>query len=372
VTAPGWDGTAAGALLATRRGEAMKIGVITNPHSRKNKGRGGRALKLAQLLGPVGEVRETETVADIKPVLRDLVARGARYVVADGGDGAFHWVARGLFELAEEPALAGVPMPMAVPTNGGTIDYVASNVGITGNAETILASLRDAVEQGQRFEEVEIDSMRIDGTAVTERGVEAFRTFGFGSAVGGVGQRFYAKYYADPDPNPRTIVKVVGATIASLAMTPVSGLPGFPDELRRYARELFRPASCRVTIDGRTLPYDAFTGVHIAAMSLDYHGVFKLFPDADRPGALQALVGAASPLGIVRNLPNMHLGRRLSGARIEDRVCGEMVVEALGDESLEPIIDGEYYRDLRSIKFELGPRLRIPRVAADARARRAA
>ena len=27
--------------------------------------------------------------------------------------------------------------------------------------------------------------------------------------AGGVGQRFYSKYYADKDPNPRTIVKVV-------------------------------------------------------------------------------------------------------------------------------------------------------------------
>src|SRR5690606_16334500 len=158
-------------------------------------------------------------------------------------------------------------------------------------------------------------------------------------------------------PNPRTIVKVVGTTLASLAVSPFRALPGVPAELRTYADELFRPTPCRVAIDGRALPYDAFTGVHIAAMSLDYHGVFHLFPRADEPLRLQALVGSTNPLGIVRNLPNMHLGRRLSGERIVDELCGEMTVEATGDELLAPVIDGEYYRDVRRVSFALGPRI---------------
>src|SRR5690606_3921500 len=155
--------------------------------------------------------------------------------------GALHWLVRASLELLEEPEFAGASLPLPVPTNGGTIDYVASNVGITGSAEDILAVLRTAVERGTPLEEVEVDTMAIEATSVTERGLETFRTIGFGAAVGGVGQRFYAKYYADPDPNPRTIVKVVGTTIASLAMTPVRALPGIPDELRTYARDLFRP-----------------------------------------------------------------------------------------------------------------------------------
>ena len=41
-----------------------------------------------------------------------------------------------------------------------------------------------------------------------------------------------------------------------------------------------------------------------------------------------------------------------------------MKLEAIGDELLDPIIDGEYYRNVREITFRVGPRLRIPKLTA--------
>src|SRR5947209_2848318 len=79
------------------------------------------------------------------------------------------------------------------------------------------------------------------------------------SAAGGVGQRFYSKYYSAKDPNPRTIVKVVANTVASMpiAMSPLSKLP--LGNLSTYAREVFAPTLCKVTLDGMVLPGTAFT-----------------------------------------------------------------------------------------------------------------
>jgi len=355
----------------------MDIGVITNPRSRKNRGRPNRAAELQRIVGEHGEVHATNDVDSIKPILREFLRRRARYWVADGGDGALHWMVRVGLELLQEEEFAseGVTLPLTVPTNGGTIDYVAHHVGIVGRAEEILATLRGAVESGKQIEEVEVDSMLIEGVEVTERGDEAFRTYGFASAVAGVGQRFYDKYYADRDPNARTILKVVGTTIASMpiSLSPLRALPGIPGPLREYARDMFRPARCRVTLDGMILPQDEFGGVHIASMSINQAGVFRLFGRADEPGLMHALVGSASPLGIVANLPRMHLGMELRGKNLIDRACREMTVEATGDELLSPIVDGEYYRQLRRLSFRLGPRLRIPKVVSrTARERRAA
>ncbi len=39
-------------------------------------------------------------------------------------------------------------------------------------------------------------------------------------------------------------------------------------------------------------------------------------------------------------------------------------MEAVGDELLEPVIDGEYYRDVKKLTFHVGPRVRIPKVVA--------
>lgn len=344
----------------------MEIGVITNPNSRKNKNRPDRAERLQRIVGNIGEVHKTESIDSIKPVLREFLRKRARYWVADGGDGALHWMLRMGMEVLQEDEFVGQPvtLPMTLPTKGGTIDFVANNVGIEGDAEGILATLRRAVEHGGTIEDTEVDSMVIDGVQLVD-GVEvAFRTYGFASAAGGVGQRFYSKYYADPDPNPRTIVKVVANTVASapIALSPLSRLP--LGAWTSYAKEVFEPTACKVTLDGMRLPGDRFTGVHVASMSINLGNVLRFFGKADQPGLMNAIVGTPSPWSIIRNIPRMARGEEMRGRNILDRPCREMIIEATGDELLAPIIDGEFYRNVKKLSFRVGPRVRIPKVVA--------
>jgi hypothetical protein len=346
----------------------MQIGVITNPNSRKNKNRPHRAARLRQIVGDFGEVCETQSVDSIKPVLRDFLRKRARYWVADGGDGALHWMLRSGLEVLQEDEFAGnsYSLPLTLPTKGGTIDFVANNVGIEGDAEGILASLRGDVERGIDIAEMEVDSMAIDGIEITEQGEEVpFRTYGFASAAGGIGQRFYSKYYAESDPNPRTIVKVIANTMASMpvALSPLRHLP--LGQLSTYAADMFAPTPCRIWLDGMQLPGDQFTGVHIASMSINLGKVVKFFGKADEPGMMNAIVGTPSPWSIVRNLPRMARGSEMVGKDILDRPCREMILEANNnDELMAPIIDGEYYRNVKRLSFKVGPRVRIPRVIA--------
>ena len=344
----------------------MEIGVITNPNSRKNRNRPDRAERLQRIVGSMGEVHQTESIESIKPVLRDFLRKQARYWVADGGDGALHWMLRMGMEVLQEEEFVGqaVTLPMTLPTKGGTIDFVANNVGITGDAEGILGMLRQSVERGAVIEETEVDSMVIDGVQIVDGAEVPFRTYGFASAAGGVGQRFYAKYYAHQDPNPRTILKVVANTVASapIALSPLSRLP--LGSMSTYAREMFQPTSCRVTLDGMRLPGDQFTGVHVASMSINLGNVLRFFGKADQPGLMNAIVGTPSPWAIIRNIPRMARGEEMVGRGILDRPCREMLIEATGDELMAPIIDGEFYRNVRRLEYHVGPRVRIPKVVA--------
>jgi hypothetical protein len=269
-------------------------------------------------------------------------------------------------EVLQEDEFTGqaFTLPMTLPTKGGTIDFVANNVGIEGDAEGILAALRRNVERNTLIEDTEVDSMVIDGIQRVDGALVPFRTYGFASAAGGVGQRFYAKYYDAPDPNPRTIVKVVANTVASapIALSPLSRLP--LGAWKSYAKEVFQPTPCRVMIDGMKLPGDRFTGVHIASMSINLGNVLRFFGKADQPGLMNAIVGTPSPWGIIRNLPRMARGEEMRGRNILDRPCREMLIEASGDELLAPIIDGEFYRDVKQLAFHIGPRVRIPKVVA--------
>jgi diacylglycerol kinase family enzyme len=344
----------------------MEIGVITNPNSRKNRNRPERVERLQRIVGRMGEVHQTASVDSIKPVLRDFLRKQARYWVADGGDGALHWMLRMGMEVLQEDEFAesSVTLPVTLPTKGGTIDFVANNVGIEGDAEGILATLRRHLEHGATIQETEVDSMVIDGIQVKDGQEVPFRTYGFASAAGGVGQRFYSKYYADKDPNPRTIVKVIASTIAStpIALSPLSKLPF--GQLRTYAKDIFAPTPCKVTLDGMVLPGDSFTGVHIASMSINLGNVLRFFGKADQPGLMNAIVGTPSPWAVIRNVPRMARGQEMIGRNILDRPCRTMILDATGSELMEPIIDGEYYRNVKRLEFRVGPRVRIPKVVA--------
>ncbi len=352
----------------------MEIGVITNPNSRKNRNRPERAERLQRIVGGMGEVHQTTSVDSIKPVLREFLRKRARYWVADGGDGALHWMLRMGMEVLQEEEFAdsSVTLPLTLPTKGGTIDFVANNVGIEGDAAGILATLRKHLEHGARIEETEVDSMAIDGIQVIDGQEVPFRTYGFASAAGGVGQRFYSKYYADADPNPRTIVKVVANTVMSapIALSPLSKLP--LGAWTTYAKDVFAPTQCKITLDGMRLPGDKFTGVHVASMSINLGNVLRFFGKADQPGLMNAIVGTPSPWAIIRNIPRMARGQEMRGSDILDRPCREMRLVASGTEMLEPIIDGEYYRNVKELVFRVGPRVRIPKVVAPKAAAHAA
>ena len=344
----------------------MEIGVITNPHSRKNRGKTNRAATLQDIVGDLGEVYQTSGTESIKPILREFLRNKARFWVSDGGDGALHWMLKKGLEVLEEEEFAGsgASLPLALPTNGGTIDFVAHNVGIRGNAESILRTLRRSVLSGQTIEEVEVDTMLVEGVEVTEQGDAPFRTLGFAAAAGGVGQRFFSMYYAKENPTPGTIVEVIAKTIISLpvARTPLRFLPGMPHLLRDYANHMFKPTTARVTLDGQDVPQTRWTGVHVASMSINLGNVLRFFTDADVQGRLHAIVGSPTPLQVVRNIPRMHYGKQMQANELYDGPCATMTMEALDDELLAPVIDGECYHNIRSVSFKVGPRVRIPKV----------
>ena len=90
-------------------------------------------------------------------------------------------------------------------------------------------------------------------------------------------------------------------------------------------------------------------------MSINLGNVLRFFGKADQPGLMNAIVGTPSPWAIIRNIPRMARGEEMRGRNILDRPCREMILEATGDELLEPIIDGEYYRNVKKLEYPRRP-----------------
>jgi diacylglycerol kinase family enzyme len=343
------------------------IGVIINPTSRKNRRRPpGRAERLARLVGRFGEVYETRGVDELRRAVGRLLERGVDYLVSDGGDGSMHCAlneARDLLGGAESE------LPCFVPTNGGTVDAVARKVGIQGGAEKILLELRSLVASEREPPIVELDSLLVSGERRMASGeVVPFSKLGFALAAGGIGQRFFDKYYAEREPGAGAIVSVVAQGVGSWLGARV-GLP-LPSSWANYGRELFRPTRARVSIDGQELPDFEHGAIHAGAFDVSLSGVFHVFPLAREPGKIHFQAGGILPTEMIRALPDLYRGRAIKSRRLVERAGTRMLIEAIGDELLRPILDGESYTDLTRLSVQPGPRVRVPQVTLRAGALR--
>jgi len=331
----------------------MFVGVVLNPQARKNRGApADKAERLARLLGPHGEVVQTHSVDDVPRALEQLLPRST-HLVSDGGDGALHCLINEVANRLGEDAPAD--WPTFVPTNGGTIDFIARRAGVRGRSWTIVEHLASAASRGDEPENVVLDTMAIDGERVDG---ERFHRLGFALAAGGIGNRFFDKYYEDPTPSPSTIVRIIATTVGQFALGSVGAV-----ENTGYSDHLFRPTAARVTVDGVELPTEAHAGLHAGSIDVNFAGLIRLFPQARHLGTLHFQAGAIRPAVAIRNLPRLIAGLPVIGENLLDVAGTEMCIEAK-EEILRPIIDGERYVDIQRMTVGLGPRVRIARVRA--------
>ena len=338
----------------------MRIGIITNLNSRKNRAKTDRASHLAGLLGPDGVVRETRDISEIRPVLEEFLDLGLDYWVADGGDGTFHWMLNeGRDALEATGRWAGDhPFPKLVPTNGGTIDFVARKARIKGKADDVIAALVAAVRSGREPSVVEVDAVELSGQRPGEQGT-SFRRLGFAVALGGIGQKFFKKFYDLPERGADDILKVILKSAIGYAATvhPFSHLP-FPEDWREHGRWLMSGTRASVKADGREFGYGVFQGLHAGSIEIEL-GPIRLFPYA-APGKLHIAVGAARPIDCTWLWAFLLLGRPIPGGRWHEFAGHTLDVTASAGERLDPVIDGEIFEGFDRLQLGVGPKVLIP------------
>lgn len=343
---------------ATRRpgngGDArMYLGVIVNPLARKNRAAPHeRSANLRHIVGPWGEVQETASVEALRGTVERLYPR-VTHLVGDGGDGALHWLINEVERCEPDPDR----WPTFVPSNGGSVNAVARKAHVRGRADAIVRALAAAAETDRPSPEVRLDTLRLDGE--TADGA-SFHRLCFGLAAGGVGNRFYDKYYANPDHSRTAVARTIARTFGDYLTTKVA--PGRRSR-SGYSSHLFTPSRARVVIDGEEVPTRTHRLLHAGAIDLRIGGPFRLFPKASAPGALQFQAGDLRPSKIVVQLPAALTNGRLHGGLVRDVNGREMLIEAEG-EPLSPIIDGERFGGIVRLAVRAGPGIRIAQVGS--------
>jgi len=113
----------------------MRIGVVSNPLSRRNR----KLLPAVEaLLEPLGHVvyERLDDFGDLLPALQRLADRAIEVLVISGGDGTVSAALTGIVEggiFAEAPAIAILP--------GGTSNTIAADVGLHGEPLAALSRL---------------------------------------------------------------------------------------------------------------------------------------------------------------------------------------------------------------------------------------
>jgi diacylglycerol kinase family enzyme len=328
----------------------MYVGVVVNPHARKNRSNAAeRVGELRRILGSSGEVHETASVDDLRSVVAGLDER-VTHVVCDGGDGSLHWLINEMRSHLGDPAR----WPVFVPTNGGTIDFVARKAQVRGHVHAIVAALASAATANRPPPQMQLDSLELRGNYAD---ATPFVRVGFAVAAGGVGNRFFDLYYRDRDPGRSAIVRVIAKVVSDYAVG------AFRQHTREndYAAQLFNPTQALVTIDGEAVATRTHTALHAGAIDVNLGGLLRLFPKAKEPGALHFQAGELSPATVVAQLPALVAGRAVRGERFRDVRGREMTIEAVG-EPLAPIVDGERFHGVERLGLRAGPRIRVARL----------
>lgn len=317
--------------LSRPGGPLPTVLVVSNPRSRRNRRDPALAERLGALVAPVGRVA-SPAGAD---ALRDTVARaldeGVEVLALNGGDGTGHVV------LTEWVAQAGEarPLPLVQLLCGGTMNTIASGLGVHGAPEGLLGALVAALREGRAPSTAERSLLRVGG----QRPQYGFL---FGN---GLISNFLEVYYEGAEPSPAKGAWVLARAVGSaLVDGPLS-------------RRIMRPVRCEVEVDGARWPRPEWLA--ITAGTVDDIGLrFRPFPEAPRrPGHVQVLGLGCSPMGVVGELGRIRLAEPTRHPDIASAVTRRFVLR--GEGPLPFMVDGDFYPGDPVVEVRTGPTVRF-------------
>jgi diacylglycerol kinase (ATP) len=157
----------------------MRLGVITNPHSGRNRRQLGEVRTLLETSGHVRHI-VTESGDAIPRALARLADDGVNIVGINGGDGS---VAHVLGALRRDSPFADPPLLCALP--GGTTNVTVGDVGVRGGLRDALLTLLGWLHRGDSRAHI-VERPVIGVNAASGESLGCGLVFGAGAVVDGI------------------------------------------------------------------------------------------------------------------------------------------------------------------------------------------
>jgi diacylglycerol kinase (ATP) len=306
----------------------VPILVFVNPGSRANRRDPGCADRFAKILGETGRVAAPAGLDRLDDEARRAAAEAPSLIAIHGGDGTLHRTLSALIA-----AYGTTPLPPIAILTGGTMNVVASSLGIRANPETFLAEIVAAERSGAQPPTIHRRCLRVGD----------HHGFIFGN---GLLSNFLEEYYARGSYGAWRAIWVALRTVVSLITT------------RRYARRILRRFCGLLTIHGAPLPRRQLTGIGAATVTevgfrMKLH--HRADDDPDRMGGL-AIHGGA--LALLLDVLDVRLGRGLSPKRATSFVATQLTIAPDAPESTYTL-DGDLYTHQGPLTVQVGPVLNV-------------
>jgi diacylglycerol kinase (ATP) len=304
------------------------IGVVHNPFAKGNLKRPWLVGKLRELVTEAGEFWETKNINELPKVAEDFLRRKLDILAINGGDGTLHQVLSAFIKVYGE-----TPLPKVMTLRGGTMNTMSNALKIKGQSIGILKAAVQKYREAEPMKELKQNLLKINDK------------YGFMSGAGVVAN-FLDAYYSYPNPGPWAAVKLVTTGVAS-------GVTG-----GELAKKLFEPAPIRVTIDGKQLEPEEFSGVLGCTIKEVGLGLKPTFRAGDEPDAFHFIATTISPFAFALRVPGFWFKRDWVHPKVQHSgVTKEVIVEPL--KPIRFTVDGEMYSTRSPLCFSIGPTVSV-------------
>jgi diacylglycerol kinase family enzyme len=306
------------------------IGVVVNPHAGANRnGAAERLHRLAEVVGPDGAVRITESVPSIQEVAREFRERGTEILAICGGDGSYHCTLTGF-----RAVYGDAPLPMLLPLRAGTINYVADAIGgRRGRPEQVLARVVRDYRQGRTHETTERDLLRVNG-------VEHGFVLSFGTAV-----NYLRAYYALEKQGPWHAARLLARLI-------VSALAG-----THISRAVFQATAADVECDGLPVPFRQFTFFFAATVDRIALGFRPTYLGPRKPGYFHVVGGPITATRLIRRAVRLYRGFPTGEPTLFDNLAERMTVRFFRPEHY--MLDGDILAPTNRLDVDVACRVTL-------------
>lgn len=308
------------------------IGIIVNPYSRKNIRTNCESVRTFQKVGGSKvDVRATESLEHLDQVVHEFREEGYPYIGISGGDGTIHNVISRVINIYMPD-----PPPPLLLLNDGTMNNIASSVGLKGESAHILERFLYYLTQWYYPRMVQRDTIKIDDKYCF--------LFGFGTT-----SRFLNECYSD-GKGFRQNIQAFGKTFGEV-------LHSIMTIKNQADLSVLKTMDAEILINSRKINFHKVLLVIAGTVENIGMGFRTLYRANDVPGHFHCLVNGMKPVDIVTHLPKFAAGHRVESNLNVDEVIRKLEVKA--DGKFEYTMDGDMYVAHERLIVETGVPVRL-------------